>query len=254
MSYCGVYSIQSNIKPNRIYIGHSKDIENRWRLHKKQLQNGNHHSPQLQRHYNKYGLDDLVFEIICECDKVELLDHEQFYIDSYNPYFNCAQIAGSTAGYKFTEDQRKKLRGRTPWNKGLAWSDEIKVKMSKQRKGIKKSPEYCEKCRQIRTGWKLSEETKQKISKSHIGIINSTEAIEKIRQANLGRKNPHTEEWNRKIGESQKGRKLTEEHKAKLRKAKIKYVPWNKGVKTGKPAWNKGMKLIDGEYIKANGY
>jgi len=38
-----------------------------------------------------------------------------------------------------------------------------------------------------------------------------------------------------KSAKSRKGRKLTEEHKKKLSLAKQGYVPWNKGIKTGKP-------------------
>lgn len=98
----------------------------------------------------------------------------------------------------------------------------------------------------------LSEETKKKISKSHIGIKNNPEALEKIRRANLGRKNPHTPEQNLKISLAQKGRKLTEEHKAKLRKAKIGHIPWNKGKRGIQEAWNKGKKKINGIYINAN--
>jgi len=46
-------------------------------------------------------------------------------------------------------------------------------------------------------------------------------------QVHWGRK--HTEEEKRKMSETQKGRKLTEEHKAALRKPKSKPV-WNKGL------------------------
>jgi group I intron endonuclease len=64
MKIVGVYKIQSIIKPERIYIGSTVDMVNRWWTHLYYLRNGDHHSPKLQRHYNKYGEDDLVFEII----------------------------------------------------------------------------------------------------------------------------------------------------------------------------------------------
>ena len=53
-----------------------------------------------------------------------------------------------------------------------------------------------------------------------------------------------------------KGWKLSEETKEKQRKAKIGYVPWNKGKKTGptgRPAWNKGKKMSEETCHKLRG-
>lgn len=105
-------------------------------------------------------------------------------------------------------------------------------------KYIPHSEETKEKMRQSRFGRKLSEETKKKISESHMGMKPSEETLKKLRESHMGKSCPHTKEWNEKISINQKGRKLTEEHKQKLSAAKIGYIPWNKG-----------MKLINGEYI-----
>lgn len=220
----GIYKIQSIKKPDRCYIGSGINIYLRWRLHVNQLKTNKHHSIKLQRHFNKYGLHDLAFSIVYECENEKLIAIEQFYIDSHKCYFNCSPTAGSTLGSKRTPEQMVYLRG---WKH----TEESKKKMSIARKGIKRSPEAIEKTRQGHIGKRLSEKTKRKISESHKGIVNKPEAIEKIRQANIGRKNPHSKEWNEKISKAQKGRKLTEEHKAKLSKAKIGYIPWNKGLR-----------------------
>lgn len=188
MKITGIYKIQSRKKPQRYYIGSALNISRRWHEHKTHLKQGNHHSLKLQRHYNKYGKSDLEFSVLLGCNKSDLINNEQYFIDILNPWFNICRGAKSCLGRV------------------------------------------------------LSEETKKKISKSHKGIVNSPESIEKIRQANLGRKNPHTAEWNKKISESQKGRELTEDHKRKLSLAKRGKDPWNKGKKTGQIVWNKGKK------------
>jgi group I intron endonuclease len=86
MKIKGIYKIQSIIKPDRIYIGSSKDITSRWKCHLYELKRGTHHSPKLQKHYNKYGSDDLIFSILHECD--DIIDCEQSYLDKQLPYFN----------------------------------------------------------------------------------------------------------------------------------------------------------------------
>jgi len=253
--HCGVYIIRSKRKPERCYIGHSIMIEKRWNIHINDLKSNKHHSPKLQRHFNKYELSDLTFNIICECDRGDLIPIEQFYIDAYKPYFNCSPTASSNLGIKKTEEQIAKIRGRKH-------SEEAKLKMSNSRRGRKRSAESIERGRRSHLGKRLSEETKRKISKSHMGIRPSEET--KLKQSRIHKGKKHKSpslEIRKKMSEAQKGRKLTEEHKSKLSVAKVGYVPWNKGLKTGHKPWNKGkkgvqrnwkkgMKLVEGKYIE----
>jgi len=53
--------------------------------------------------------------------------------------------------------------------------------------------------------------------KTTLGYRVSDETKAKISAKALGRKNPHTPEWNAKIGDAHRGRKASEETKAKLR-------------------------------------
>lgn len=117
MKQPGIYMIQSIIKPERIYIGSAVSISSRWRQHLNRLSRGVHHSLKLQRHYNKYGINDLIFTILKECSKEELIRYEQSYIDTLNPYFNGCKIAGSTLGYKHTEQFKQKCRENKIGNK-----------------------------------------------------------------------------------------------------------------------------------------
>jgi group I intron endonuclease len=108
MKISGIYQIQSKIKPERIYIGSSKDIYRRWNQHLLCLKKGSHRSNKLQHHYNKYGKNDLVFSILIGCSINELIDLEQFFLDSKSPWFNTRKIADSNTGLKRSEEHCKK--------------------------------------------------------------------------------------------------------------------------------------------------
>lgn len=109
----GIYKISSIIKPARIYVGSAVNCPKRYMEHLYSLRKNKHHSKKLQRHYNKYGEIDLVLSIIEKVDdKKSLIKREQFYIDTFRPYFNICQTAGSNLGRKFgphTEEHRRKI-------------------------------------------------------------------------------------------------------------------------------------------------
>ena len=107
----GIYQIQSKVKPERSYVGSAVNIENRWYEHLKKLKRNKHHSKKLQNHFNKYGIGDLQFSVITGCDKDDLITLEQFFIDSYNPWFNICKKAGNTLGVKgaWSEESRRRF-------------------------------------------------------------------------------------------------------------------------------------------------
>ncbi len=104
MIISGIYKIESKIKPECIYIGSAAYIKKRWSNHLSRLEKNKHCNRILQNHYNKYGAEDLVFSIITECDKLDLIIKEQYYIDTLSPAFNICKIAGSSLGYKHTAE------------------------------------------------------------------------------------------------------------------------------------------------------
>ncbi len=98
---CCVYKIVSEIN-NKFYIGSALDYIRRKKRHLSDLQNNKHHSILLQRHYNKYGINDLSIEIIETVPNGNsLLIREQHYIDTLKPIFNINPTAGSNLGRKF---------------------------------------------------------------------------------------------------------------------------------------------------------
>jgi group I intron endonuclease len=109
MKLIGIYKIQSTSNPERVYIGSSVNIKNRWDNHIYDLRHGKHHNIKMQRHFNKYGLSDLQFSIIEECPKDILIQREQFHIDTLKPWFNICPIAYSCIGLKHTEEVKAKI-------------------------------------------------------------------------------------------------------------------------------------------------
>jgi group I intron endonuclease len=182
MVLIGIYKIQSKVKPERIYIGSSSNIRRRKVIHFTELKKNKHHSIKLQNHYNKYGREDLIFDIIEETSIDYLLKVEQKYIDKINPYFNILKVAGSNLGKIVSESTREKLR---QINKGKKHSEETRKKISDSGKGRRKKP------------MKLSEETKRKISESLRGRKLSKDTREKQRIAHLGKKSTLGKRWSK---------------------------------------------------------
>lgn len=155
--------------------------------------------------------------------------------------------------------------GRTPWNKGIPRTEEVKEKIRKANIGKKYSDEVNKKKGRkglpgSMKGKKHSEETKRKISegcKGHRcpnkGIPVTEEVKRKISEKLKGRKisdsviafrkeymkgnkfnlgKKHSEETRRKMSESQKGKVMSIESRKKMSLAKKgKFIPWNKNMK-----------------------
>jgi group I intron endonuclease len=213
MDISGIYQIQSKSKPDRIYIGSAVNIEKRWKAHIGLLQNNKQPNLKLQNHYNKYGIADLMFSILLGCDKEDLIKTEQYFIDSYNPWFNICKKADSQFGLKRSDETKLKLsishKGKATWNKGKTgvYSKETLLKIGLASKG------------RI-----LTEEHKYKIGLSSkgnkycLGQIHSKEHKEKISNSMKGKNTqPKSEEAKKKMSLAKKGIKLTEKHKMNIR-------------------------------------
>lgn len=157
-------------------------------------------------HLNKHGYD-YTTEIIKECQsKDELKEWGLYYSNLWdivksNDWANLKEEIGD--GGRQSEEVRKRIgeagKGRTPWNKGKqVWNDEERKKIGERNKA--RGPQ-------------------------------SPETIAKRILKNTGK--TRTEEQRKRSSDAQKGRKLTEEHKDKLKMAAKNRIapPWNKGLK-----------------------
>ena len=107
----GVYIIKNTID-ERVYIGSSVNIRERWREHKRELLKCNHQNTHLQNFVNKYGIDVLIFEILENCE--DTLEREQYYLDSIHNKFNIATSASAPMlGKKHSKEAINKIRIRS---------------------------------------------------------------------------------------------------------------------------------------------
>jgi group I intron endonuclease len=151
-----IYKIYSKTQPFKFYIGSAVDFTQRKNRHKTSLKHNWHANPILQNHYNKYGCDDLIYEVLeSDIEKCMLLQKEQFYIDTLNPTINILKVAGSRLGAITTEETKKKLSD--AYKKRII-TYEDKIIMSERMKGNKH-----------RIGAKHSDETKKEMSLSRVG-------------------------------------------------------------------------------------
>jgi Fic family protein len=70
-----------------------------------------------------YGYENFTLEILEHCDPLFVLEREQHYIDLLEPKYNILKVAGSSFGYRHTEEALLKMRNRRA-------SSEARAKMS----------------------------------------------------------------------------------------------------------------------------
>lgn len=112
----GIYQICHAASGN-VYIGSAIFISRRWNGHRHLLNTGTHHSPYLQRAWDKYGAAAFTFSVLEEvADTSSLFEREQYYLDTLHPAFNVLPQAGTARGntrsLEAIEKQRAKMLGR----------------------------------------------------------------------------------------------------------------------------------------------
>ncbi len=106
MKISGIYKIESDTT-KKIYIGESANITKRKLRHFGDLKCNQHANKYLQRHFNKYGINDLKFSIIEELtnDREILGKREKFWIEFYKSNesnFGFNLNGGGRGGYAHT--------------------------------------------------------------------------------------------------------------------------------------------------------
>lgn len=153
----GIYCISNNLN-DKVYIGSSCYLKKRFSSHKFKLENNKHHSCTLQRFYNKYKNNGLVFKFELlegHNDKSNLIKLEQKWLDCYYSYnrqegYNICKFAASTLGVKRSRESIEKMKKTWEKNGGHpSLGKESKLK-----------------------GSRLTEETKKKISIANSGERN----------------------------------------------------------------------------------
>jgi len=130
----GIYKITS-LHNEEFYIGSSINMYTRKCEHLWAFKANRHSNSYLQRVYNKYGRNNLVFEVLINSPKEYLTKAEQWFIDNLNPRYNMQRIAGGSA-------------------LGLKRPKSTCIKISKALKGKKLTEEHKYNCARARKNYK----------------------------------------------------------------------------------------------------
>ncbi len=169
----GIYKITNKINKKH-YVGSAYDLYKRYKEHRSALTSNRHHNNQLTRFVNKYGIDNLEFNLLEECKPEELELREQYYINNNKNLFNeTIDVKSCNRGKKLSEEHKQRI------------SKSIKDKNITR-----------------------SEETKNKISEANKGKVGKYKRTNKIKQTVADKIKKNTER-SKKISEALKGRKIT---------------------------------------------
>lgn len=136
----GIYAI-INIVNDKHYVGSAKNLKNRKHDHFRKLKYRTHSNNHLQAAYDKVGINNLIFVILENCTNVDLVSHEQYWInklDVVNAGYNQRPTAHNQIGYKHTDETIQKLKNRK-------YTEESIKKFSEAKKGKKATKDTKEK-------------------------------------------------------------------------------------------------------------
>ena len=123
----GIYTIEFINKPGIYYVGSATRSNKkfgksnlgfyaRWREHIFKLHNGVHYNKKLQNNFNKYGKENIRFEIIEFCEPVICFGIEQYWLNVLNSYQNGYNLAcvvdKHSIGHTYTPERRKQMSDR----------------------------------------------------------------------------------------------------------------------------------------------
>lgn len=107
----GIYCI-INIESGKRYIGSSLNVYQRLLCHRSLLRNQKHENRKLQSAWNKHKEELFDYYILEFCDKENLINREQFYIDTLNPEYNLIlkveRVEMSQESKKLMSESRKR--------------------------------------------------------------------------------------------------------------------------------------------------
>jgi len=104
----GIYRWINNLN-GKTYVGSSTNLSVRFYAYYSLRSLVKSNRP-MERALLKYGFSNFSLEILEYCNFKDLLEREQYFLDLLKPEYNIVKTAGSTLGYKHTEESLKKMR------------------------------------------------------------------------------------------------------------------------------------------------
>ena len=149
----GIY-LFTNKSNNKVYVGQSSNIYFRYMRHRRSSTACDKYNRPIVSAFKKYGFDGFIFSIIEIADRELLTEIEQFYMNLYNSSsreygYNACPAAGSCAGYKHSEETKRKVSAAST---GRKHSEKTKILMSNNAKGRTYSEETIKKMSEASKG------------------------------------------------------------------------------------------------------
>ena len=143
----GIYRWK-NLITGETYIGSCQNIAKRFYLYFSigSLKRGTAKNMLISRALLKYGYSNFSLEILEYCDSKVVLEREQYYLDNYRGEYNILSTAGSSKGFKHSNETILRMKSRRH-------TEESKAIMSAAKRGVN----------HYMFGKKVSEEVKLKI-------------------------------------------------------------------------------------------
>lgn len=206
---CGIYTITS--PSGKQYVGSAVSFKSRWASHLSLLRRGKHHSRGLQRAFNKYGGEALVFAKVAIVPREDLIFREQEQIDAreWRSLYNSSPTADRPLGVKHSKEAREKMAAA---QRGRKHSSATRAKMSAWQVGKEVSGETRAKIAEAARN--LSDETRAKMSAASKRRTSTPEARAKLSSAQKGKK--LSAETKARLSVAFKGREFSPETRAKL--------------------------------------
>lgn len=129
----GIYKI-TNLTNNKTYIGSSVNLSRRFTCYYSFKYINRWNTGIICKALIKYGYYNFKLEILEYCASEKCIEREQYYFDKLNPEYNVLKTAGSSLGYKHSEETLVKFKERKH-------SEETRAKISAAQIGKKISEE-----------------------------------------------------------------------------------------------------------------
>lgn len=105
---CGIYRLYQPGDESKVYIGSSKNIEKRWREHRRALERGEHHNRNLQSAFNVSGPFEC--EIIELCSPEKLLKREYHHSIEWDAFEYGYNITRQRLGLRTIDNRSMEVK------------------------------------------------------------------------------------------------------------------------------------------------
>ena len=180
----GIYCFV-NVTNGNTYVGSAKNLRIRLKGHYL----GTRSNLILQKAISKYGISQFYFVVLEYCEIEDLIKREQYYIDQLNPIYNILKVAGSSLGYRHTEEYKELFSGEKHPFFGKTHTESTKNQIRESMLGSTRSEEVKKKISDSLKSKDLSGTNNPFFGKTH-----TDETLKKMSEANSGTKHYN---WNK---------------------------------------------------------